>query len=180
MTGKRRKLLLNPTKDELLQEEPLLAFSFYLSCKNNILLETKDEIIECLDKGFQGERLNTGFIGHASVMMWYWSLGAYEVVRTMCQAKDCFSNEFLDELKELKNLLAKVRMPSAKMEKKGKKTTPVNSNRSPDGWDISTKDLLVGDPEDYVSGRLLLEKYDTVLSKLNVKDIYKRHEEMYT
>lgn len=45
---------------------------------------------------------------------------------------------------------------------------------------ISTKNLLVGDPEDYVSGRLLLEKYDTVLSKLNVKDIYKRHEEMYT
>ncbi len=65
------------------------------------------------------------------------------------------------------------------MEKKGKKNIPVGSNRSPDGWDVPTKDLLVGDPEDPISGRMLLEKYDNVLSSLTIEDIKARHENAY-
>ncbi|MDL5502258.1 MAG: hypothetical protein QSU88_03485 [Candidatus Methanoperedens sp.] len=50
--------------------------------------------------------------------MWFWTLGAYEVIRTMWQAEDCFSENFFKKFSELKNDLAKVRMPSSKMEKK--------------------------------------------------------------
>ncbi len=95
--------------------------------------------------------------------MWFWTLGAYEVVRTMCQAKICFSENFYEKILELKNDLAKARMPRAKMEKKGKKNMPVSSNRSPDGWDNTNKDLLIGDPEDPISGRMLLEKNENIL-----------------
>lgn len=172
--------LVNPTEEEILAGEPLIAFSFYLSGQNNVLLSVSDEIIENLDKGFTNN--HTGLIGHASTLMWFWTLGAYEVIRTMCQAKECFSENFYEKISELKKDLEKVRMPSAKMEKKQEKKCkkmPVSSNRSPDGGDIPNKDLLVGDPENPISGRMLLEKYDNVLSSLTIKDIKARHENAY-
>ncbi len=157
----------------------MIAFSFYLSERNNVLLSVSDEIIENLDKGFANNSEDCDLIGHASTLMWFWTLGAYEVVRTMCQAKICFSENFYEKILELKNDLAKARMPSAKMEKKGKKNMPVSSNRSPDGWDITNKDLLIGDPENPISGRMLLEQYDNVLSSLTIEDIKARHEHAY-
>ncbi len=176
--GRRIKCLVNPTNEERLAQEPLIAFSFYLSERNNVLLSVSDEIIENLDKGFTNNSTDCGLIGHASTLMWFWTLGAYEIVRTMCQAKKCFSDNFYENILELKNDLAKARMPNAKMEKKGK-NMPVSSNRSPDGWDITNKDLLIGDPEDPISGRMLLEKYDNVLSSLTIEDIKARHENAY-
>lgn len=44
--------LVNPTEEERLLQEPLIAFSYYLSDRNNVLLSISDEIIENLDKGF--------------------------------------------------------------------------------------------------------------------------------
>lgn len=173
-----KEILINPSEKEILTREPLLAFSFYLSGRNNVLLSISDEIIEKLDKGFSMNPIQGDLIAHASTLMWLWTLGAYEVVRTMCQAKKCFSENFYNKISDLKNDLAKARMPSSKMEKKGKKT-PVNSNRSPDGWDISNKDLLIGDPEDYISGYMILKKYGTVMSSLTIEDVKKRHEESY-
>lgn len=67
-------------------------------------------------------------------------------------------------------------MPNAKMEKKGKKE-PVNSNRSCDGWDVKTKDLLIGDPDDYVSARDLFNLYDKTFSSIVLTDILKYNEE---
>lgn len=179
MVKKRiKECLVNPTEEEILTREPLIAFSFYLSDKNNILLSVSDEITENLDKGFTNNSIHTDLIGRASTLMWFWTLGAYEVIRTMCQAKVCFSENFYEKISELKTDLAKVRMPSSKMEKKGK-TIPVGSNRSPDGWDVPNKDLLVGDPEYPISGRMLLEKYDNVLSSLTIEDVKARHEHAY-
>jgi hypothetical protein len=173
-----KECLINPTEEERLDREPLLAFSFYLSNRNNVLLSISDEIIENLDKGFLDTSNKTDLIGHASTLMWLWTLGAYEVVRTMSQANVCFSESFNKKLSKLKKELAKARMPSAKMEKQGKKI-PVNSNRSPDGWDIEKKDLLIGDPEEPISGRLMLESYDEIMSSLTIKDVIKHHQESY-
>ena len=170
--------LVNPTEEEILAREPLIAFSFYLSGRNNILLSISDEIIEHLDKGFSMKTIDGDVIGRASTLMWFWTLGAYEVIRTMCQAEECFSDYFYQKISELKKDLAKARMPSSKMEKRGKKV-PVNSNRSPDGWDVSKKDLLIGDPEDPISCRMILDKYDAVMSSLTIEDVEKRHKESY-
>ena len=173
-----KKLLLNPTEEKILTREPLIAFSFYLSGRNNVLLSISDEIIENLDKGFSTNPIQGGMIEHASTLMWLWTLGAYEVVRTMCQAKECFSENFYEKISGLKIDLAKARIPSSKMEKKGKRI-PVNSNRNPDGWDVSNKDLLIGDPDETVSSRMILENYDTVMSSLTIEDVKKHHEETY-
>lgn len=155
-----------------------MAFSFYLSGRNNVLLLLSDEIIDNLDNGFIGSTIKAGFIDRASTLSWLWTLGAYEVIRTISQAKECFSDSFIEKVNSLKKQLAIVRMPNAKMEEQGKKK-PVNSNRSPDGWDITNKDLLVGNPENPVSCRHLLESYEKVISSVTIKDIKKHHQESH-
>jgi hypothetical protein len=112
--------------------------------------------------------------------MWLWTLGAYEVVRIICQAKGCFSEKTLDQLTQLKKTLSSVRMPAAKMEKAGKKV-PVSSNRSPSGWDIANRDLFVNDPESTnVSARFLLQEFDRVFSSITKDDVLGRHEESFS
>lgn len=169
------KCLFNPTDEERLNREPLLNYSFYLSSKNILLLNTIDTILEKLNSGFSESSVNGDSISDASVLTWFWTLGAYEIVRTMSESKDCFSETINTKLNPLKQLLAKARMPSSKMEKKGKKI-PVNSNRSFDGWDVKNKDLLIGDPDDYISARKMFKLYDSTLSSITVNDVIKRHE----
>jgi len=181
MKKNRFECLVNPTEEQVFEREPLMKFSFYLNSRHGILLSTLDEIIENLNIGFSGNSsgiLNTEPIGHASTLVWYWTLGAYEVIRTISQAKDCFSGKFIESINDLKRDLSNARMPSAKMEKRGKKE-PVISTRSPDGWDYENKDLLIGDPDDCISARKLLQKYDEIMSNMNPEDVLKRHEESY-
>jgi len=171
------KCLVNPTLEEILEREPLLAFSFYLSEKNNLLLDLSDKILKNLDKGF-GDTIYTEFIANASSWTWFWTLGAYEVVRTISQAKVCFSDTFIQKIIELKKQLAIVRMPSAKMEEQGE-NKPVNSNRSPDDWDIERKDLLIGSPKNPKSVRQLIELYDKTFCSLKPNDVIMHHQKSY-
>jgi len=175
-----RGLLINPTWEQVVQREPLIAFSFYLSGRINVLLAFADEIIENLDRGFSGMVKDGSRIERAESLMWLWTLGAYEVVRTMCQAKGCFSEKALGDLSQLKKTLSAVRMPAAKMEKPGKRV-PVSSNRSPSGWDVANRDLLVNDPESTpdVSARFILAEFNRVFSSITKDDVVGRHEESY-
>jgi hypothetical protein len=172
----RLEILINPTEEEIFAREPLIAFSFYLSGCNNLLLSLSDEIIDNLDKGFLGSTIDTGYVGKASASMWFWILGAYEVTRTISQANDCFSIDFIERVDLLKKELSIVRMPIAKMEKRGAKE-PVLSERSPDGWDIDKKDLLVGDPDNPISARQLLQNYENTVLSLRINDVKKKHAE---
>jgi len=177
---KNIECLINPTREQVLEREPLLAFSVYLSERNNNVLQLSDEILSNLELGFNdGRHIDATIIGNASVSMWFWTLGAYEIVRTISQAKECFTDEFIVKINELKKQLAIVRMPSAKMEEQGSKSIPVNSNRSADGWDLDSKDLIVGSPQNPKSARQLIELYDTTLCSLVPSDIKKQHQESY-
>lgn len=172
--------LVNPTLDHIVEREPLVAFSHYLSGRVNVLCSFADEIIETLDKGFSGECLNGEQIMRAESLMWFWLLGAYEVVRTMHQAKECFSERLAQDLSGLKKTLSTVRMPAAKMEKPGKKAA-VTSNRSPAGWDIEHRDLLVNDPKESpdISARWVLSEFDRLFSSITKSDVLRRHEDAY-
>ncbi len=180
MSSLAKPTLLNPTDTEILAREPLIAFSFYLSGRSNVLLAIGDEIIELLDAGFASQPINGGKIVRAEALMWLWTLGAYEVIRTMCQSRECFSTEFYKKMSHLKTFLAKVRMPAAKMEKQGQRK-PVNSNRSPAGWDVSNQDLLIGDPEDEnISAKALIQHYKETITSLTISDVLKKHHDSYT
>jgi hypothetical protein len=101
-----QQTLVNPTWAQIVEREPLIAFSHYLSGRVNVLCSFADEILENLDKGFSGQCVDGGRIERAESLMWFWLLGAYEVVRTMHQAKRCFSDRLVDELSSLKKILA--------------------------------------------------------------------------
>jgi len=173
--------LINPTWDQVIERDPLMAFSHYLSGRVNVLLEIAEEIVSNLDAGFEEKHVDTGKVSRAESLMWLWILGAYEVVRTMCQAKSCFSDRALAELRHLKKILSVVRMPAAKMEKPGKRK-PVTSYRSPAGWDIKKRDLFVNDPEEQqdISARALLSEFERVLLGIGKQDVLARHEESYS
>ena len=173
-------LLINPTSEQVVEREPLIAFSFYLSGRINVLLAFADEIIENLDRGFSSTVVDGSRVERAESLMWLWMLGAYEVVRTICQAKTCFSERALSDLVQLKKTLSALRMPAAKMEKPGK-PIPVTSNRSPSGWDVPNRDLLVNDPDSTpdVSARFILREFDRVFSSITKNDVLGRHEESY-
>lgn len=75
---KNSECLINPAR------ESLLAFSFYLYERNKNVLQLSGEILRNLDIGFNdGKDINSTIIGNASVSMWFWTLGAYEIVRTI-------------------------------------------------------------------------------------------------
>ena len=173
-------VLINPTQEQIEDRDPLIAFSFYLCGRVHMLVAIADEIIENLDQGFSITVVNGGKVERAESLMWLWILGAYEVVRTMCQAKNCFSERAFGELIKLKKALSAIRMPAAKMEKQGEKA-PVSSNRSPSGWDVSNRDLFVNDPESatVVSARFILMEFDRVLCSITRDDVLARHEESY-
>jgi hypothetical protein len=96
MRDRVRDVLINPTWEQVVERDPLIAFSFYLSGRKNVLLAIADEIIENLDQAFYGPLVNGGKLERAESLFWLWTLGAYEIVRTMCQAQSCFSERGLD------------------------------------------------------------------------------------
>jgi hypothetical protein len=99
----------------------------------------------------------------------------------MHQAKGCFSERLVEDLSRLKKTLATARMPAAKMEKPGNKSRPVTSNRSPTGWDVENRDLLVNDPEESpdMSARWMRSEFDRVFSSITKSDVLAHHEKAY-
>lgn len=155
-------------------QHPLAAFSLYLAGRHAVLLAIAAEI---------GQHLDAGSRDRASDLMWLWTLAAYEVTRTICQAQACFSPRFYREVSALKTDLERVRVPNTKMEKikydRKDRPVPVCSDREADVWDPARRDLLVGDPADLVSARRLLAEYTRVLASLTAEDVLMRHEELF-
>ena len=54
MRNRFKDVLINPTWEQVVEREPVIAFSFYLSGRVNVLLDLADEIIDNLDQGFSG------------------------------------------------------------------------------------------------------------------------------
>ena len=165
--------------EEMVERDPLISFSWYLSGRVSCLRELGSEVLENLETACSGDVVDGGRFGRAGMLMWFWTLGAYEVVRTMCQARECFTPELSNQLASLKTELAQARMPVAKMEPPGKRRA-VTSGRSPEEWDVPNRDLLVGDPTgQMISARHLLKRFDDVVSSIEPGDILCRHEDSY-
>ncbi len=164
--------------EQFLREYPLARFSYYLNGRVWVLSEVQKEILEILENSVIDGALILERMSRAEMLFWLWTLGAYEVIRTMHQAKVCFAERVQNELFKLKKTLAVVRMPSAKMEKMGK-NIPITSNRSASGFDFETKDLVVGDPEDPKLARVLIQEFSAFLASLKEEDILSPHESSY-
>jgi hypothetical protein len=114
---KKLGLQINPTWEQIVERDPLIAFSHYLCGRVHVLFAFADEISINLDEGFSGD-----------------------------------------------------------------KKVPVTSNRSPAGWDIPNKDLLINDPEENpdVSARFILKEFTRVMSSITPNDVLCTHEASYS
>lgn len=171
--------------EKMLTENPLIGFSVYTHIQSKTLQTLRQEIIQCFEAGMytlsgDGETpcVDGELVNRAYGLFWLWVLGAFEIVRTMCQAEQCFSSRVIGDLKDIKRRLALLRMPFAKQELAGK-SVPVGAEPS--------IYRIVGSPPDFwyqVSGqefsvRQLLDEFAIVLSKINRSDVLANHRTSY-
>ncbi len=140
---------------------PLARVCGYLATRHRVLTDLADEVLALLDEG-EAQR--------ASDRMWLWTLGAYEVARTLSQAHEALSPSFHRAVTLLKVELEQVRVPATKLERvqydrrtAAQKVTPLGP---PEDWDAQTRDLRVGEPGRPDSARRLLTRYREVMVAL--------------
>lgn len=96
---------------------PLYLFSLYTGLQHdalNWLASEIDGIRSSID--FKGKSIDAQALSRYYNSFWFWTLGAYEVVRTMSQHKACFSDAVAAKTVETKKLLSVIRIPFAKQE----------------------------------------------------------------
>src|SRR5258706_8916923 len=111
------------TIDQLYRENPLLEFSVYTHMQVEITRRLGSEVLDTLDMAIappavEGATTTTdgAALNRAYAQFWLWVLAAYEVVRTMSQARGCFSVPLAGRLLEFKRHIAGLRIPFAKQE----------------------------------------------------------------
>lgn len=98
---------------------PLLSFSLYTDVQADIIRRVGAEILGITSKW-------TNVIDNhqrAYDLFWLWILGAYELTRTMDEFSGGFSTSMKERTKEIKIFIAELRMPFAKQQLRGKRTT---------------------------------------------------------
>ncbi|MCZ8183000.1 MAG: hypothetical protein O9322_08520 [Beijerinckiaceae bacterium] len=111
--------------DELLEkifaEQPLLKFSLYVPNQVDALKWIGEPAFDPNSALNAGERMHR---------FWFFILGAYEIIRTMHENKDCFDVSIHGPMERIKAQLADIRMPFAKLQIQGKNKTPIFSELS--------------------------------------------------
>lgn len=123
----------------MLSANPLLNFSIYTQSQADALLRMKSEIEASMD------RWNPEISDFQRVydFFWFWTLGAYEVLRTMDQNADCFASAVATKIKATKQHLATLRMPFAKQELKAR-GGPIGGENSVTGFKNKSFQFSVG------------------------------------
>jgi hypothetical protein len=88
---------------EMLDRSPLIGFSVYTQFQFRTLSAVGREILDLLDSSMAEGSADAQALNRAYGMFWLWLLGAYEITRTMCQAKPCFTAELSTKLIAFKN-----------------------------------------------------------------------------
>jgi hypothetical protein len=102
---------------KFINEHPLVLFSVYTDIQTDSLLRIGTEIIESMKK-FSPTKAED-YTPKTYGLFWLWILGAYEVIRVMNANSDCFNKKTQAKLEDLKEKLAKIRIPFAKQERRG-------------------------------------------------------------
>jgi hypothetical protein len=177
--------------EKMLNENPLTIFSIYTDGQWKTVHDLGLGIIQCLDQSItngDGTTMVTvdgsGF-SRSYNQFWLWTLAAYEIVRTMCQAKQCFSDRLVSELAKLENELRLIRVVLAKQEvpwKRGErsnKKAPVSYEASVHLIRHSPPDLIFKVQGQEISARGLIEQFARVFSGITRADVLADHRTSY-
>jgi hypothetical protein len=160
---------------EILEEDPLLAFSIYTHVQVKFLEQTATRIEAVLEEGIQGTHIQGGCFNEAYGLFWLWVLGAYEVVRTMSQHGDCFDSDLRSRILEIKRYLKRLRMPFAKQElprwnrKEGIK--PIWGELSVTDVDTANKDLRFRMEGHDLTARAALKEFRDFITSIELASI---------
>lgn len=166
---------------ELVNQNPLMRFSIYTDLQVKTVRALGRQIVERLDAAI-ADAVDAPKIQEASGLFWLWTLGSYEIVRTMVQAKVCFPPTFHAELVHFKRELARARIPFAKQElrrKKGKRALPVSSELSITGVNKQAKDLSYNIEQNEVSIRRLIIEFERIFTSATPADVISDHRDAY-
>lgn len=136
-------LIAVPDFEDICRENPLMAFSDYTHGQAQYL----DLLGARLLKRFSSWEKGCPDFSETYYQFWLWVIGAYEVIRTMDQNGDQFTDGLKAQTKDLKQFLAEIRMPFAKQELRGKAGEPIKGENSVVGIDCDMKFCIRG--QDY-------------------------------
>lgn len=165
--------------EQMLEAKPLIGFSFYTAAQVDTLAATAQSIRDCLDGAMQGEAIDGGEFNRAYGLFWMWVLGAYEVTRTMCQARACFRRPVADSICNLKRRLAALRIPFAKQEYAGAKK-PIAGEASVYGVSMELKDLSFEVRGTKYTVRAMLDDFQATLAAIKRDDVLHHHGRSYS
>lgn len=148
---------------KIMEETPLLGFSLYTATQVQSLQNIGKEIID-LSSNWNGTITDSPRVYD---LFWLWVLGAYEVLRTMGQHLDCFSEPLKKEITNNKKLFANIRMPFAKQELQGSKG-PVYAEPSVVGFANGMKFEISG--VTYESNRII-EDFLIFIDSIEIGDV---------
>jgi hypothetical protein len=175
----------DPVIEKMLNDNPLIGFSIYTDSQSKTVQTFGREILDCLQTGISpdpnggsGSRCDAQTVMRAHGLFWLWVLGAYEVVRTMCQAKQCFTPAAATQIKTLERSLWQLRIPFAKQELPGK-NAPVHAELSIHGVRHSPPDLRYSVEGQVVSARDLIEQFGAVFAGIARSDVVADHRITY-
>jgi hypothetical protein len=157
----------------MFRKSPLMAFSpltqLQLQCLEEVAGEIEDLLAESM---LDPENANGNLISRSYSRMWLWLLGAYEVLRTMAEAKQCFSIQFHSRLLDEKRHFAEIRMPLAKQEYRGKKDSAWRDGFLI-GIKLQTHDAFFAINGIEYSARDLIARFRTFISSIQPADVVK-------
>lgn len=168
---------------EAMKQSPLVQFSVYTHLQVEIVDDLGSQILEALDAMFTvtdagQQQVDAQAFRRVYGMYWLWILGAYEVTRTMCQARTCFSEEARVELSAIKTSISGLRMAFAKQEIKGQKTA-IGGEASVSRWDHARKDLGFHIDGGQVSMRETVEGFRKRMKSIKWDDVTNDHRSAY-
>lgn len=150
-----------------LQTQPLLRFSLYTAWQAQVILRKGDDLLQ-IASDWSPENIIE--IDEYDADFWLWTLGAFELFRTMAQHSECFGEEFSKLVRETKSRLARLRVPFAKQELSSRKG-PIWDEASVKGLDGGLVYIIDGHEENSTQ---LINTVKGVLEGVSSKDIIGR------
>lgn len=165
---------------KLINENPLIKFSYYTHAQAQVIRSLGREISGILDTSIiqrsNGTTHVEGMVFHEVWgKFWLWVIGAYEVVRTATQAKGCFTDELSGKFDLFKRKIAVLRIPFAKQEYAQGGCSPIQADASIAGVDGVNRDIRYIVKGTTFQARGLIVEFDYLISGITPDDVLQRH-----
>lgn len=168
--------------DKMFAESPLIGFSVYTHLQSQFLTKKGTDIVQSLDSALATNAIDGQVFNSIYGEFWLWTLGSYEVLRTMAQNRACFSDRVADATNSLKQRLSRLRVPFAKQELPGGRRSnrkPIQTEASVYGVDTDNRDITFEVGGEIFSVRQLVSEFHELIGNIRREDILKDHRSGY-